>query len=197
MQPSFADGVRSRTTAGLRQPLLVARRWFAAKCVIRNAESHTRPRAAGVSPPWFAEPGAVRLQPRYVGRRPERQPRAAGVSPPWLSNAPAHATVFRRRATFAYHGWLTPAAPGCTTFVRREMRDSQCGVPHTTRSGGRQPAVPTKRPGESQRHICNKCPRLQPDYGKGHTLDGDGCSELYQACNPAMERDTPSVRASP
>jgi hypothetical protein len=29
-------------TAGLRQPLLVARRSFAAKCVIRSAESHTQ-----------------------------------------------------------------------------------------------------------------------------------------------------------
>ena len=42
-----------------------------------------------------------------------------------------------------------------------------------------------------------QCPRLQPDYGKGHTLEGDGCSELYQACNPAMARDTPSVPAFP
>jgi hypothetical protein len=42
-------------TAGLRQPLLVARRSFAAKCVIRSAESHARPRAAGVSPPWFGK----------------------------------------------------------------------------------------------------------------------------------------------
>jgi hypothetical protein len=217
------------TTGGLRPPLLrcgadVCRRnndfcdaqthvrlgaagvsppWFAEPNAVRLQPRYVRrrpdrrPRAAGVSPPWFAEPNAVRLQPRYVRRRPERQPRAAGVSPPWLSNAPAHATVFRRRGTFAYHGWLTPAAPGCTTLVCCEMRDSQCGVPHTTESGGRQAAVLTKRPGDSQKHPCNKCPRLQPDYGKGHTLEGDGCSELYQACNPAMERDTPRVRASP
>ncbi len=26
----------------------------------------------------------------------------------------------------AYHGWLTPAAPGCTTFVRSEKRHSRC-----------------------------------------------------------------------
>jgi hypothetical protein len=75
----------SFATAGSRQPLLVARGSFAAKCVIRSAESHTRPGAAGVSPPWFAEPNAVRLQPRYVRRRPDRRPRAAGVSPPWVS----------------------------------------------------------------------------------------------------------------
>jgi hypothetical protein len=42
---------------------------------------------------------------------------------------------------FVCHGWLTPAAPGCTTFVRCEMRDSQRGVAHPTKSGGRQPAV--------------------------------------------------------
>jgi hypothetical protein len=47
----------------------------------------------------------------------------------------ADALVFVRR------GWLTPAALGCTRFVRCEVRDSQCGVAHTTRSGGRQPAV--------------------------------------------------------
>jgi hypothetical protein len=130
------------TTGGLRPPLL---RCGADVCRRNNdfcdAQTHVRLGAAGVSPPWFAEPNAVRLQPRYVRRRPDRRPRAAGVSPPWLSNAPAHATVFRRRATFAYHGWLTPAAPGCTTLVCCETRDSQCGVPHTTKSGGRQPAV--------------------------------------------------------
>ncbi len=41
-------------------------------------------------------------------------PRAAGVSPPWERNAPAMSRVFPGRNTFAHHGWLTPAAPGCT-----------------------------------------------------------------------------------
>jgi len=118
-------------TGGLRPPLLY---WCADVCRRNNdfcdAQTYIRPGAAGVSPPWFAEPNAVRLQPRYVRRRPDRRPRAAGVSPPWLSNPPAHATVFCRRGTFAYHGWLTPAAPGCTTLVCCETRDSQSGVVH-------------------------------------------------------------------
>jgi hypothetical protein len=40
------------------------------------------------------------------------------VSPPWRCNAFATGS--------AYHGWLTPAAPGCTTFVRSEKRHSRC-----------------------------------------------------------------------
>jgi hypothetical protein len=117
--------VRSRSfaTAGLRQPLLVARRSFAAECVIHSAESHTQPRAAGVSPPWL-------LGKRTCRNFAVKSRETAGTMP---TNAGAVA--------FVCHGWLTPAAPGCTTFVRCGMRDSQCGVARTTKSGGRQPAV--------------------------------------------------------
>ena len=72
-----------------------------------DAQTYIRPGAAGVSPPWFAEPGAVRLQPRYVRRRPDRRPRAAGVSPPWVDK-PASAE---------------------TGAIRQQTTDGVCGLP--------------------------------------------------------------------
>jgi hypothetical protein len=209
-------------TGGLRPPLL----YWCADVRWRNtdfcdAQTHIRPRAAGVSPPWSGEPGAGRSKSCSVRRRPERQPRAAGVSPPWVDKPASAETGAIRRQTiegvcadcrcirvykrhganvapesfmghtgpdynrvhwrhggltppalvlvcgrppakqrflrctnahstksggrqpavsigiasavvFVCHGLLTPAAPGCTTFVCCEMRDSQCGVVHTT-----------------------------------------------------------------
>jgi hypothetical protein len=68
----------------------------------RHERRSSSPGAAGVSPPWFGEPGAVRLQPRSVRRRPERQPRAAGVSPPWVSVS--HFTTHFTTALALTHG---------------------------------------------------------------------------------------------
>jgi hypothetical protein len=48
------------------------------------------------------------------------------------------------RVRYSLHGWLTPAAPGCATCVRRKIRHL-CSHAHPTKSGGRQPAVATKR----------------------------------------------------
>jgi hypothetical protein len=135
MQPSFADGVRSRTTAGLRQPLLVVRRWFVAKRVIRNAESHTRPRAAGVSPLWSGEPGAVPSKSRSVRRRPTTRPRAAGVSPPWFGEPGAVGLqpryVGRRPdrqpgAADVSPPWVDKPASAETGAIRRQTADGVC-----------------------------------------------------------------------
>jgi hypothetical protein len=51
----------------------------------RDERRSSSPRAAGVSPPWFGEPNAVRSKSCSVRRRPTTRPRAAGVSPPWVS----------------------------------------------------------------------------------------------------------------
>ena len=81
-----------RTTAGLRQPLLVARRVFRAECDICDAQTHVHRRAAGVSPPWYRKP---HLQRRPTFPNPARSPRHDRIPS---------------------HGWLTPAALGCATF---------------------------------------------------------------------------------
>jgi hypothetical protein len=80
-------------TAGLRQPLLVARRLFGARCATRNAQACVQPRAAGVSPPWFGDTNVVQRETRFVQRLANGRTRAAGVSPPWFEFALA--TAFR------------------------------------------------------------------------------------------------------
>jgi hypothetical protein len=115
---------REHTTGGLRPPLLCC----SANVCRRNndfcdAQTYIRPRAAGVIPPWL-------LGKRTCRNVAVKSRETAGTMP---TNAGAVA--------FVRHGWLTPAAPGCTTFVRCEMRDSQCGVAHPTKSGGRHRAV--------------------------------------------------------
>jgi hypothetical protein len=50
-----------------------------------DAQTHARPRAAGVSPPWLGEPSAVLPESNIVQRLANTQPRAAGVSPQWRS----------------------------------------------------------------------------------------------------------------
>jgi hypothetical protein len=73
----------SRTTAGLRQPLLVrdVRSQHKAPFAMHK---RTFTRAADVSPPWFGEPTAVPRKSNIVRRLANAQPGAAGVSPPWV-----------------------------------------------------------------------------------------------------------------
>ncbi len=61
-----------------------------------DARTHVRPRAAGVSPPWFGETNAARRKSRTVMRPRDGRARAAGVSPRWFPNAPAVADVLLR-----------------------------------------------------------------------------------------------------
>jgi hypothetical protein len=64
----------------------IARRTFAAQyaLAVRRWRRPSGTRAAGVSPPWFAEPSAVPRKSRNVRRPCDAGPRAAGVSPPWV-----------------------------------------------------------------------------------------------------------------
>jgi hypothetical protein len=156
MQPSFADGLRSRTTAGLRQPLLVVRRWFVAKRVIRSAESHTRPRAAGVSPPWFGEPNAVRSKScsvrsttDYTTKSGGRQP-AVGIDIAIYNGActnsrqTAEGGCAGRRCVRVQvnHGGLTPPALALRCeHLPAKQRFLRCTNAHSPKSGGREPAV--------------------------------------------------------
>jgi hypothetical protein len=125
--------------------------------------------------------------------------RAAGVSPPWVGFALATAIGFCGLITFRpaqsppYHGWLTPAALGCTRkssqmgggalqrrFVSHggltppalvlrcerlsaEKRFLRCTNAHPTKSGGRQPAVVPIR-------ACNGERLLWTDYVSARTV---------------------------
>jgi hypothetical protein len=73
-----------------------AHRTFATKCVIRNAESHTQPRAAGVSPPWLgtAMVDAMRLPSGNARRAQERR---ASARRGWANSASADTSVIRRQ----------------------------------------------------------------------------------------------------
>jgi hypothetical protein len=86
----------SRTTAGLRQPLLVhdVRSLHKAPFAMHK---RTFIRAAGVSPPWLGEPHAVPRESNIVQRLPNTKSRAAGVSPPWFGNVLTMATGFADR----------------------------------------------------------------------------------------------------
>jgi hypothetical protein len=46
---------------------------------------------------------------------------------------------FPSAAALVPHGWLTPAAPGCTSNLRCEMRNLRCTVEHGTRAAGVSP----------------------------------------------------------
>jgi hypothetical protein len=105
---------RSPTTAGLRQPLLIASRTPLHKCVscrcngcvhhgwltpaalgarcsfaakaLFAMDKRTFTGAAGVSPPWLGERDAVPRESNIVQRLASTRSGAAGVSPPWLGN---------------------------------------------------------------------------------------------------------------
>jgi hypothetical protein len=105
----------------------------------------------------------------HVHRSGDRQP-AVGVS---VAGAVA----------FLSHGWLTPAALGCTVFDRRgndgfsEMRT------HVQGSDDRQPAVAQNRIGNRNRprargdRLLHKSGGRQPPVGSGTALtaSGEGC----------------------
>ena len=118
---------------GLTPPALVLRcERLSAKNDICDAQTHIRLRAAGVSPPWFGFALATRIG--FCGLitfRPAhslRVPRLAHASRSWV-----RARLFlqkcdsRQRVASRRHGWLTPAAPGCThaCFCRTAMPVSE------------------------------------------------------------------------
>jgi hypothetical protein len=119
------------------------------------AHTHTRPRAAGVSPPWAGEPNAVPRISRTVHRPRDAQTRAAGVSPPWAGKiASAYTPAIRRQTAdgvcadcrcirvYRRHGGLTPPALAVErASLPAKKRFLRCTSAHPTKSGGRQPAV--------------------------------------------------------
>jgi hypothetical protein len=88
-----------RTTAGLRQPLLVhdVRSLHKAPFAMHK---RTFIRAAGVSPPGFGEPHVVPRESNIVRRLANTQPGAVGVSPPWFRFALTTVIVFCGVITF-------------------------------------------------------------------------------------------------
>jgi hypothetical protein len=140
-------GVAHPTKSGGRQPAVV-RRADHRGVRIEQRSTTDYVRAAGVSPPWL-------LGKRTCRNVAVKSRETAGTMP---TNAGAVA--------FVCHGWLTPAAPGCTTFVRCEMRDSQCGVARTTKSGGRQLAGDgVTHSGSNIGHLCRPLLRTKTESG--------------------------------
>jgi hypothetical protein len=146
---------------GLRPPLLYC---CANACRRKNdfcdAQTHARPRAAGVSPPWLGHTIAVPENANVAASGngvagSGARPRAAGVSPPW-----AWVTHLQRRFRKVagdcrqcaherqririnrYHGGLTPPA---LVLLRERLpakkRFLRCTNARDHRSGGREPAV--------------------------------------------------------
>ena len=77
-------------------------------------------KSGGRQPAVVGKPNAVRRKSPTIRRRCDRRTRAAGVSPPWcrkphLQRRPTFPNPARspRHSRLSYHGWLTPAAPGC------------------------------------------------------------------------------------
>jgi hypothetical protein len=136
-----------RRHGGLTPPALALERAsLPAKNDYYAAHTHTRSRAAGVSPPW--QPNAHATATGFRGwitfRSADSAPRTtAGLRQPLLlENADAvgdmrfvpSSTLLIARLAYASRSW-------CTTFVGCNMRDLRPGDAHATKSGGRQPAV--------------------------------------------------------
>jgi hypothetical protein len=122
----------SEPTGGLRPPLLLHSERLPAKKTIFAMHERTSPRAAGVSPPWA---WVTRLQRGPVSLGAMVVVIKSGANPPGVGIANAGAV------SFVFHGWLTPAAPGC------KRGRCCCGafrirgyVTHTT-AGLRQPLL--------------------------------------------------------
>ena len=146
---------RRETPRGLTPPALALERAsLPAKNYYYDAHTHTRPRAAGVSPPCVGEPNAVPRISRTVRRPRHAQTRAAGVSPPWAGKiASAYTPAIRRQTAdgvcadcrcirvYRRHGGLTPPALAlqCERLAAKK-RLLRCTYAHPTKSGGRQPA---------------------------------------------------------
>jgi hypothetical protein len=190
---------RSFATASLRQPLLVAQRSFAAKCVIHSAESHARPRAAGVSPPWVGKcasghGSAVRRQTadgvcpdRRCGRGHRRH--GANVAPESYMGhaAPDYNRVHRR------HGGLTPPALAlqceCLPAKQQFLR---CTNAHSTESGGRQPAVVDEMSVRTRQRCCSAdnrgCMRRSPLRSRASAPRGKRSTRIgYGSCGSGLQ----------
>jgi hypothetical protein len=154
------------TTGGLRPPLLCC----SANVCRRNndfcdAQTYIRPRAAGVSPPWFgkrasADTSTIRRQTadgvcadRRCGRVYGRH--GANVAPEsyMRHTAPDYNRVHRR------HGGLTPPALvlRCERLPTKQ-RFLRCTNVHSTKSGGRQPAVAVR-----EAYLQERCRKVAGD----------------------------------
>jgi hypothetical protein len=133
-------------TASLRQPLLVAGRSFAAKCVIRSAESHSQQERR-----TSARRGSVRRSPwsenrtAFTDDRLHDQERRASTRRGWANrvcNGNARDFCMQIRIPRTYHGGLTPPALAlqCERLPAKQ-RFLRCTNVHSPKSGGCQPAV--------------------------------------------------------
>jgi hypothetical protein len=109
-----------------------ARRPFAVKNDIRAVQTHVS-KSGGRQPAVGRSPVALARRSEQCSANTDCRIKSGGRQP---AVGRIHACIGNRflrtdyvsPRTFAsrYHGWLTPAAPGCTTFVRCEKRRSRC-----------------------------------------------------------------------
>jgi hypothetical protein len=115
---------------------------------IFSMQERTFTRAAGVSPPWFAEPSAVPRKSRTVRRPCDAGPRAAGVSPPCFANRVCNCNTLDFHDVGLHTGYIPREAyaprSGCSANVCRRKNDFCDARTHIHKSGGRQPAVVSK-----------------------------------------------------
>jgi hypothetical protein len=84
------------TTAGLRQPLLIAPRPFGAEYDIWDVQTHVH-KSGGRQPAVVGKPNAVRRKSPTIRQRCDGRTRAAGVSPPCDSENALAGSVKQRR----------------------------------------------------------------------------------------------------
>jgi hypothetical protein len=119
-----------------------------------DAQTHVRPRAAGVSPPWFGHTIAVSGEANAVQRRANTRPGAAFVSPPWLGKRICQCASAKSRKTaidaLTNVGAVAVVNPRGADAPRswlhgvrspRKWRFLRYANARSTRSGGREPAV--------------------------------------------------------
>jgi hypothetical protein len=107
------------TTAGLRQPLLIAPRPFGAEYDIWDVQTHVH-KSGGRQPAVVGKPNAVRRKSPTIRRRCDGRTRAAGANPPCVCK-PASAIAMRRISAFRVRIECTPRgayAPRSSVAVR-------------------------------------------------------------------------------
>jgi predicted metal-binding protein len=130
---------------GLTPPALdcctIVRPWKTAFC---DAQTHVRSRAPGVSPPWFARRCTAERASFGDGRTDNDEERRASARRGFVNRVckcnAMNFRVSRAHARSAFHGGLTPPAPGCTHACRRGCAVVLCnGVSFAT--GGLRPPL--------------------------------------------------------
>jgi uncharacterized membrane protein YhaH (DUF805 family) len=117
-----------------------SRSWLHGVCSLHKEPSAMQKRtfagAAGVSPPWvelaFATVTGFCALLTFRTAHSFPVPRLTDASrSPWHARMPAKACVLHPQRSCVSHGWLTPAALGCTACVRCIKSHPRCRNAHS------------------------------------------------------------------